>query len=577
MRRSAVLILLAGITLPAFAAKRVTVEQLEQVLAAARGKPDAEVAQQISDLELTERLSAEKLSQFKDGLPGDKAYQNLLILANRSAFLDLPASDIPAMPAPDLAEQRRIMSLAVGYITRTIPQLPDFFATRTTKHFEDTPLLQRATDSVAYQPLHFVGSSSETVLYRDGRETVDAGPLKKTAAPDPGLTTWGVFGPILGTVVVDAARSKLSWSHWEKGSTGTEAVFSYAVPKAASHYEVNYCCTPKEGEVESVNLEPFHQISGYHGEITINPQDGTIVRLSVEADLSATDPITRAALLVEYGPVEIGGKTYVCPVRSLSMSVAQEVQYSKGRYQQPLEFAMRPLKTMLNEVVFEQYHLFRADVRVLPESEADEKTNPNPTEGTNSPVAAIAPEPAQAEPPPEKTEAATRPAPPPTPSTLPDVPTAPKQDAAPAEAPIFRTTTREVVVDVVVTKNNGEPVAGLGKQDFTLMEDGKPQSIDFFEERTISTPMPGALPTMPSMPAGTRTNVPPAPESDAVDVLLLDTFEHRTAGTSVRPSGGHGLPVPHAAGDACRNLHPRLTAALYPRIHDGSFGIDCGA
>jgi len=397
MRRLAVLILLAGMTLPAFAAKRVTVAQLEQVLAAARGKPDAEVAQQISDLELTERLSAEKLSQFKDGLPGDKAYQNLVILADRSAFLGPPASDIPAMPAPDFAEQRRIMSLAVGYITRTIPQLPNFFATRTTKHFEDTPLLQRATDSVAYQPLHFVRSSSETVLYRDGRETVDAGPVKKTAAPDPGLTTWGVFGPILGTVVVDAARSKLSWSHWEKGSTGTEAVFSYAVPQAASHYEVNYCCTPKEGEVESVNLEPFRRISGYHGEITINPQDGTIVRLSVEADLSATDPITRAALLVEFGPVEIGGKTYVCPVRSVSMSVAQEVQYSKGQYQQPLEFAMRPLKTMLNEVVFEQYHMFRADVRVLPESEADEKANPNTAEGTNLPVAAIAPEPAQVE------------------------------------------------------------------------------------------------------------------------------------------------------------------------------------
>jgi VWFA-related protein len=533
MRKLAVLILLAGMTLPAFAAKRVTVAQLEQVLAAARGKPDAEVAQQISDLDLTERLSAEKLSQLKAALPGDMAYQSLLILAGKSAFLDPPASDIPAMPTPDFAEQRRIMGLAVGYVGRTIPQLPNFFATRETKHFEDTPLLQRAIDSVAYQPLHFVRSSSETVLYRDGRETIDAGPVKKTAAPDPGLTTWGVFGPILGTVVVDAARSKLSWSHWEKGSTGIVAVFSYAVPRASSHYEVNYCCTPKEGEVESVNLEPFRRISGYHGEITINPQDGTIVRLSVEADLSATDPITRAALLVEYGQVEIGGKTYVCPVRSLSISVAQEVRYSNDTQHQALEFVMRPMKTMLNEVAFEQYHMFRADVRVLPESEADEKANPNATEGTNSPVAATAPEPAQAESSAEKTESATRSAPPvaaesaappPIPSTPPDVPIAPKQDAAPSQAPIFRTTTREVVVDVVVTKNNGEPVAGLGKQDFALREDGKPQIIDFFEERTISTPMPNALPTMPPMPAGTGTNVPPAPESDVVNVLLLDTL-----------------------------------------------------
>ena len=218
MRRLAVLILFAGMTLPASASKRITIAELEQALTAARGKPDAEVAQQISDLELTERLSAEKVSQLKAGLPGEKAYQNLQILADKSAFLDPPASDIPAMPAPDFAEQRKMMSLAVGYVTRTIPQLPNFFATRETRRFEDTPLVQRATDSIPYQPLHFVRASSETVLYRSGRETVDAGPARKTVAMEPGLRTWGVFGPVLGTVLVDAARSKLVWSSFRRAS-----------------------------------------------------------------------------------------------------------------------------------------------------------------------------------------------------------------------------------------------------------------------------------------------------------------------------------------------------------------------
>ncbi len=532
MRRLAVLILVAGMTLPALASKRITVAQLEQVLTTARGKPDAEVAQQISDLELTERLSAEKISQLKAALPGQKAYQNLLILADESAFLDPPASETPATPAPDFAEQRRIMSLAIGYVTRAIPQLPNFFATRQTKYFEDTPLVQKSTDSVPYQPLHFVRASSETVLYRNGQETVDAGPAKKTVAMQPGLNTRGVFGPILGTVLVDAARSKLAWSHWQSGSNGTVAVFSYEVPKEKSHYEVDYCCTPTS-EMALDTMAPFHQLSGYHGEITINPQDGTIVRLSVEANLTASDPITRAALVVEYGSVEIGGKNYICPLRSLSMSVAQEVQFSQGRYPRPLEFAMRPLKTLLNEVAFEQYHMFRADMRVLPESEADKQASPGSSEIANAPAPSNEPQPAQPESSPEKTESATstvppmpaEPAPPPSiPTPQPDLPTVSKQDAAPASAPILRTTTREVVVDVVVTKNNGEPAMGLGKQDFTLTEDGKPQNIDFFEERSTNTPISAATPTMPPMPAGMHTNVPPAPESDAVNVLLLDTL-----------------------------------------------------
>jgi VWFA-related protein len=94
----------------------------------------------------------------------------------------------------------------------------------------------------------------------------------------------------------------------------------------------------------------------------------------------------------------------------------------------------------------------------------------------------------------------------------------------PANAPNFKTTTREVVLDVVVTKVNGDPVASLGKQDFAVEEDGKPQSIDFFEEHAPGIVATKALPEMPPMPADAVTNVPPAPVDDAVNVLLLDSL-----------------------------------------------------
>jgi hypothetical protein len=70
MRKLTVLLLLVALTCPAFASKRVTVSQLEELLAAAPGKPDAEVAQQISDLELTERLSTTTLARLKTNSPG---------------------------------------------------------------------------------------------------------------------------------------------------------------------------------------------------------------------------------------------------------------------------------------------------------------------------------------------------------------------------------------------------------------------------------------------------------------------------------------------------------------------------
>jgi len=91
------------------------------------------------------------------------------------------------------------------------------------------------------------------------------------------------------------------------------------------------------------------------------------------------------------------------------------------------------------------------------------------------------------------------------------------------QQPLFKANTHGVVVDVVVTKGEA-PVTGLHKQDFEVLEDGKPVTVDFFEEHSAKTLPPGALPAMPKMPPNVYTNVPPAPESDSVNVLLLDTL-----------------------------------------------------
>ncbi|KAA6457234.1 VWA domain-containing protein [Acidobacteria bacterium AB60] len=91
------------------------------------------------------------------------------------------------------------------------------------------------------------------------------------------------------------------------------------------------------------------------------------------------------------------------------------------------------------------------------------------------------------------------------------------------QPPAVRTTTRAVVVDVVATKGE-EAVTGLRKDDFVVLEDGKPQTVNFFEEHTAKTLPPGAAAALPKMPAGVYTNVPPAPPSDAVNVLLLDAL-----------------------------------------------------
>ena len=306
-------------------------------------------------------------------MPGPDSRRSLVLLADVAAFLDPPAEEIPAAPAPDFAAQRRMIALTVDYASKTLHQLPNFFATRDTVRFEDTPQGFRAdTSEIPYQPLHPVGRSTDTVLYRDGNEVVDSRAAKgnKNQPAIQGLVTTGVFGPVLATVLVDAAQGKLAWSHWEQGAAGPLAVFSFAVPREKSHYEVEFCCVA----ADNGSYRVFQQFSGYHGEMAVDPANGAILRLTLEADLKPADKIVRSDILVEYGPVEIGGKTYICPVKSVSISDAPalgsnafELQRYRGGalLEHDSHTAPMHLRAMLNDVVFEQYHLFRANARML--------------------------------------------------------------------------------------------------------------------------------------------------------------------------------------------------------------------
>jgi VWFA-related protein len=344
------------------AARPVTVAQLEQFLKQIQGRPDAEAARQLSGLILTERLSSAKLPVWKAGLPGAKAQQEFVALADASAFLAPPAAEIPANAPPDLAAQRRMIAQTVDYLGRIIPKLPDFFATRLTAYYEETPLKSKkaAAAAPAGGPLHLVETFSATVLYRDGHEVVKKD--RKSSAEAERLVIRGTFGPVLSVVIGDTVRSGMTWSRWEVGAAGPMAVFHFIVPKQRSHYRVASRGFLIIGEEDA--LQPY---SGYHGEIAIDPATGTILRLTLEAEPESAESIFRAGIMVEYGPVVIGGQTYICPVRSVSISRGLFLPEAVfGRNQTP-----GPAMTMLNDVAFVDYHVFRSEVKML---SADDST-----------------------------------------------------------------------------------------------------------------------------------------------------------------------------------------------------------
>jgi hypothetical protein len=80
--RVAVLLLLAGSASTCLAVRPVTGEQLEQMLAATHNASDAQVAAQLSDLTLIERLSPGAVSRCAGGLPGTRSRQAFMMLTD---------------------------------------------------------------------------------------------------------------------------------------------------------------------------------------------------------------------------------------------------------------------------------------------------------------------------------------------------------------------------------------------------------------------------------------------------------------------------------------------------------------
>ncbi|MGH9589726.1 MAG: VWA domain-containing protein [Terracidiphilus sp.] len=566
---------------PAFA-KKVTVDQLSREIASSHKKSDSRIAGHLEDLQLAERLNAQKLTMLEAALPGPKSRRALVALADQAAFLDPPPAEIPNRPAPTFDRQRQIISKVVDYATATLHQLPDLFARRDTIRYADSPAglqvvnAQSASGTfVPYQPLHPVSRSIVTVLYRDGREVVqrDASTQKNANA---GLTTVGEFGPIFSVVFGDLPKGKLEWSHWEQGAAAPVAVFRLEVPRADSHYLVGFCC---------IAGRLFQQFSAYHGELTVDPSTGTILRLALIADLAKTDPLTTAELMVKYGPVQLGGKTYFCPVKSISVSVApmQGTQQGGGPVnlnETPMYMrgsptvvnnngAARsdaPRQTMLNEVVFDQYHLFRADVQILAAGNSQPGTTPAappnpfsaPTVSATSAAPSQPPAPSGPNPSPALQAAATAAAPAIAGSTAPKVQAAtaaaPAASAPPAMAPSsappaappnpeislarpaplpqtpaiappsaanpgfsLHLNTRLVDIGVTAYDKKGRPVIDLTGSDFAIFDNGRKESLRSFSHA-------GALPSSP------QASPSPSPQP----VLFSNRFD---AMGSAQPEG----------------------------------------
>jgi VWFA-related protein len=513
-RRLILLVLLASLASTAGASKRVTVAQLEQALMTAHAahKPDAEIARQIRGFELSERLTEatlDRLTAYLDA--GSQAAPALKLLADQSAFLEPPANELPSTAAPDAATQQRMIVAARNYVAKTLPQLPNLFAMRTTNRYDDSPYEVKKGSWPVHAGLHLVSTSRRESSIFHERPNPSTNASAANLQEQSGLETGGEFGSMLSMILTDAVKGKVNWSHWEQTTAGTVAVFHYSVPSSASHFEV-INSLQRQASLEGTSTPEVgsRQVTmpGYHGALWVDPPTGTILRETIEADTKGSDQLKKAAIMVQYGPVQIGESQFICPLRSLALSIAAGASMPGDAP-----------TVWLNESLFTGYHRFGTTTRIVKNIAAqpqpqDLGAQPGRLQEV-SPSADTTVVAKQKEEIPDEYKqaklpdlAALLPEAPDLPALLAGVPPvhelvqlAPDSQDTPAKIVV---NVNRVVVPVVVRDNQGHAVGDLEKEDFQVFDNGKPHVISGFtvekREVTKGAPVSATLVSTPNAP-----------------------------------------------------------------------------
>jgi hypothetical protein len=351
----------------------MTVADAESLLGQLHGET---LAARLRTAEFSERVSNARLGRWQSAITDQKTREVLRATADLSAFLPLPASEIPDSPAPDQPTQRAILARARAYTAELRPRLPNFTALRTTTHYElaspDTLEQEERSMQLAHmtrarlgytslgawshsQHWFLLGVSSSTVTYADGHETSTPEPGSSRQLPpsEHGLESSGEFGPILSVLDHDTMHGTIAWHHWETGPSGLLAVYRCSVPKEESHFII-YSPSTLPG------MHPSGKAPAYECEIAVDPETGSVYRIAVHAQ-EDPNPALIVGIVVEYAAVQIGTRAVVCPVHAIGIYTTLEPAgpSAPSLYQR-----------FVNDVTFTQYHVFGSESRIIPETPA---------------------------------------------------------------------------------------------------------------------------------------------------------------------------------------------------------------
>jgi len=367
MKRIRQLCLLAAMAVAAHAQPKtaMTVDQLVTFIKSSvqMREDDRKVADYIRKrIKLTNKLDDRTVETLQGQGAGPATVAALRELTDSSASLPPPPPPAPkpvvvAIPAPNSAEQKKILAEITETARNYVQSLPNFICLQVTRRYADSAGKEnyRLLDTIAERLSYFEHKEDYKVISMNGIPVTNM----KHDQLRTGVTSSGEFGSMLADIFDPESETDFTWERWATLRGRRMYVYNYRILQSHSRYSISH-------------LESGRTIiAGYHGLIYADRDTGMVMRIKMDCDMPPDFPIQSVSLDLNYDFVKIAEQEFVLPIKS-------EVQSHEGRFQ------------VKNEIEFRMYNKFGAEATFLPdvpEPLPDDKTKEQPAkpEGAGKP------------------------------------------------------------------------------------------------------------------------------------------------------------------------------------------------
>jgi hypothetical protein len=180
--------------------------------------------------------------------------------------------------------------------------LPDFICTETVVRYEQRNRDWTLRDTLTLELTYF--GHKENYRLR----TLNGHPTKATFGDLGGAWSRGEFGSMLLTVFSTGSQAAFRWSNWTTLRKRPAYVLSFEIHVENSRYSLTAGKLGEPAATASV---------GEHGLVYIDRETKEVIRLDSVADsIPKGFPLVAATRTLDYGPADVGGLTFLLPLRA---------------------------------------------------------------------------------------------------------------------------------------------------------------------------------------------------------------------------------------------------------------------